>query len=157
MDPESPVVLRGPFVRLLHCFQYKGLTGTLSLIWTLSLYVTSWQNRAPGVLPEVYLESLEVIKIGSRCPVTLDTLMSLSTLCQEFLSFCGVQGHQWPTEVQRPSESWETLKRGSGDTATPGLHVLICEPGGDIPPAKVYLVQNAQILSKVARCGQVNP
>ena len=30
-------------------------------------------------------ESPEVLKIGSKCPVTLDTLMSLSVLCQEFL------------------------------------------------------------------------
>ena len=52
------------FVRLLHYSKCKGQTGTLSLIWTLSLFGNYWQNRVPEVLSEVCLESpcfLEII------------------------------------------------------------------------------------------------
>ena len=38
----------------LHCSKYKGQTETLSLNWTLSHFITSWQKRALAVLPEIY-------------------------------------------------------------------------------------------------------
>ena len=84
-------------------------------------------------------------------------LLSLSTHCHEFLSLCQVQGHKWPIEVQGPSESSKAVTRGSIGAATPGFLNLNCELGGDIPPALVYLIQNAQILPKFAKCCQVNP
>ena len=48
------------------------------------------------------------------------------------------------------------LKRGPGDIATPDFPDLSYELRGNIPPELVYLVQNAQILPKVAKCCQVN-
>ena len=57
LSPQrSSVVI---FVRVQFYSQYKGQTGTLSLKWTSSLFVTSRQNRALEVLPQVHSESLE--------------------------------------------------------------------------------------------------
>ena len=91
------------------------------------------------------IQSPDVIKIGSRCPVTLDTLVSLSNLWQEFLSLCS---GAWSPKVHS--------KRGSEGIATPGFPNLNCELGGDIHPALVYLVQNTKILRKLAESCQVN-
>ena len=82
--------------------------------------------------------------------------IGLSTICQEFLSLTKVLGHQWPTEVQRSLESLEVLKISSRGIATCDFPNLNYAPGGDIPPALVYFLQITQILSKVAKCYQVN-
>ena len=93
---------RGPqrsFYQTSRLFQIKSQTVTSSLNGTLSLFVTSWEDMALEALSAVWLESLEVLKIGLRFQVTLDTLMSLWTLSREFFSLFPFLGHQWPTEV----------------------------------------------------------
>ena len=153
MPPESLKVLGGLFCQTSTLFQKLRAKQELNPLIRLCHFLAKWGSKGP-------VRGLLGVSRGPKYRLWVS-----HNLGHPYVPFHRLPGVSLPypssgapmaTEVWRTSKSFKALKGGSRGTATLGFPDLNYELAGDIPPALVYLVQNAQILPKVTKWCQVD-